>query len=51
MILNNWVNPTQILEEKIKPLQADFCTNKPFPYLELPFFIKQDKIIELLQAL
>ena len=51
MTLNNWVNSEQISEEKTKPFQADFSKNKPFPYLELPHFVKQDKIIKLLQVL
>ncbi|MDO8510652.1 MAG: 2OG-Fe(II) oxygenase family protein, partial [Nanoarchaeota archaeon] len=35
----------------IKKLYSDFSNNKPFPSLELPDFVKQDKIIKLLQAL
>lgn len=51
MTLNNWINPTQISKEKAKQFQAGFSTNRPFPHLELPHFIKEEKTIKLLQAL
>lgn len=51
MTPNNWLNPEYFSEDKIKKLQASFSSNKPFPSLELPDFIKQEKFIELLQAL
>ena len=51
MTLRNWINPAYLSEERTKKLYKDFSDNKPFPSLELPGFIKQDKIIKLLQAL
>ena len=51
MTLRNWINPVYLSEERTKKLYKDFSNNKPFPSLELPDFVKQDKIIKLLQAL
>jgi len=51
MNLNNWLNPKSFSAENIQKLQSSFSNNKPFSHLELPDFIKQEKIIELLQTL
>ncbi len=51
MIPNNWLNPEYLSDEKNNKLQTSFSTNKPFSHLELPHFLKQERIIELLQAL
>ena len=51
MTLNNWINPEYLLEEKIKNFHSIFSSNQPFSHLELPHFVQQEKIIELLQAL
>ena len=51
MILNKWINPEYRSEEKTNKFQTTFSNNNPFPHLELLNFFKQEKIIELLQAL
>lgn len=51
MTLNNWINPEYLSEEKIQVLSTTFANNQPFSHLELPHFVKQEKIIALLQAL
>ncbi len=51
MTLNNWLNPELFSAESIKRLHTIFSSNKPFPYLELPHFLKQEKVMALLQAL
>ena len=51
MTLNKWINPEYLSEEKSKKLQSTFSSNQPFPHLELPHFLKQEKIISLLQTL
>src|SRR3989344_5090272 len=51
MTLNNWINPEYLSDKKIKEFQIAFSHNKPFQHLELPNFLKQEKIIALLQAL
>ena len=51
MILNNWFNHEYLQEEKIKKLQATFSSNKPFHYLDLPDFVRPERVIELLKAL
>ena len=51
MAPNNWISSGYLVDEKIKKLQASFSANKPFSYLELPHFLKQEKVISLLQAL
>ncbi|MEK6939588.1 MAG: 2OG-Fe(II) oxygenase family protein [Nanoarchaeota archaeon] len=51
MSLHNWINAEYLAEEKIKKFQITFSNNQPFPHLELPHFLKQEKIIILLQAL
>ena len=51
MALNGWINPEYFTEEKIKKFHHAFSDNKPFHHLELSNFVKQEKLIELLQAL
>ena len=51
MILSNWVNLKYLSEGKLKPYPTDFSNHKPFPNLELNSFIKEERIIDLLQAL
>ncbi len=51
MTTNNWINHKQISQEKARTLQPIFAANQPFPHLEIPHFLKQEKIIALLQAL
>lgn len=51
MTINKWINPEFLSKEKVRKLHTIFADNKPFSYLELPHFIRQEKIISLLQAL
>src|SRR3989344_9032774 len=51
MSQNNWINAEYLLVENIKKFNSAFVNNKPFSYLEIPHFLKQEKIIQLLQAL
>ena len=48
---NNWINAEYLSDKKIKEFQTVFLSNEPFSYLEIPHFLKQEKIIQLLQAL
>ena len=51
MTAADWIKPELFSEENIKKHKTTFSANKPFSYLELPHFLKQEKVISLLQAL
>lgn len=51
MTLHNWIKPELFSQEKVQKLRTTFSNHKPFPYLELPNFLDQEKIVSLLQAL
>ncbi|MBI5066534.1 2OG-Fe(II) oxygenase [Candidatus Woesearchaeota archaeon] len=47
-VLKEFIDPEYLQPEKFK---KEFLNNKPFPYLELKCFLKENRAIELLKAL
>lgn len=50
-MLNEWINPIYLEENKIKQLKEQFLNGKPFSHLSLPNFLNETKAIELLNSL
>jgi Rps23 Pro-64 3,4-dihydroxylase Tpa1-like proline 4-hydroxylase len=51
LMLQDWLNQEYVQEKKIKELNKKFKSNKPFPYLELKNFLKDEKVAAISKAL
>lgn len=47
----DWINPKYLKKSKVTQLRTKYLLAKPFPYLELKEFFKEDQAIKLVQAI